>query len=75
MATGPLPKTGLLVIYRIVPIKGASPNKAAPYGLRKAQTDKNEQNCPKILNNCPIFNLMPPLKGSAFIMMVGNDEE
>ncbi len=51
-------------MYRIVPIKGASPNKGAPYGLGKAQTDKNYQNCPKIINNCPIFNPKPPLESS-----------
>ncbi len=52
------------LLYRIVPIKGASPYKGAPYGLRKAQTDKNFQNCPKIIDNCPIFNLKPPLESS-----------
>ncbi len=31
---------------------------------RKAKTDENEQNCPKILNNFPIFNLKPPLECS-----------
>ena len=40
------------------------PNKGAPYGLGKAKTDKNDQNCCKILNNCPIFNPKPPLESS-----------
>ena len=30
-------------MYHIIPIKGASPNKGAPYGLRKVQTDKNAE--------------------------------
>ncbi len=50
--------------YRIVPNSRALPNKGAPYGLRKAKTDENEQNCPKILNNRPIFNPKPPLESS-----------
>ncbi len=53
-----------IIASRIVPIKGASPNKGAPYGLRKAPTHKNDQNCPKILNNCPILNPKPPLESS-----------
>ncbi len=32
--------------------------------MRKAKTDENEQNCPKILDNCPIFNPKPPLESS-----------
>ena len=50
--------------YRIVPNSRALPNKGALYGLRKAKTDENEQNCPKILNNCPIFNPKPLLESS-----------
>ena len=38
------------LLYHIVP------NSRAPYGLRKAKTDKNDQNCLKILNNCLVFN-------------------
>ena len=53
-----------LQTYRIVPVKGASPHKGALYGLRKVQTDKSYHNCPKILNNCPIFNPKPPLESS-----------
>ncbi len=41
----------MLIDYRIVPNSHTLPNKGSPYGLRKAKTDVNEQNCPKILNN------------------------
>ncbi len=46
--------TPIAIVYLIVPNNSALPNKDAPYGLRKAQTDENGQNCPKVLNNCPI---------------------
>ncbi len=54
-------------VYRIVPNCRALPNKDAPCGLRKAKTDENEQNCPKILNNCPIFNPKPLLESCHLI--------
>ena len=30
-------------MYHIIPIKGASPNKGAPYDLRKVQDDKTAE--------------------------------
>ncbi len=51
-------------IYRILPIKGASPNKGARYGLKGAVLIRNHQNWCSSLNNCPIFNPKPPLESS-----------
>ena len=50
--------------YRILPIKGASPNKGAPHSLGEARCIINVQNTHSFLNNCPIFNLKPPLESS-----------
>ncbi len=51
-------------VYRILPIKGASPNKGAPYSLRETNTAIYHQNWRSFLNNCPIFNPKPPLESS-----------
>ncbi len=33
-----------------------------PYDMRTAQTQERDQNCSRILNNCPIFNPKPALE-------------
>ncbi len=50
--------------YRILPIKGASPNKGAPHSLGEAKAIINVQNAHSFLNNCPIFNPKTPLESS-----------
>ncbi len=50
--------------YRILPIKGASPNKGTPCSLGKAKSIINFKNTHSFFNNCPIFNLKPPLESS-----------
>ena len=54
----------LTIDYRILPIKGALPNKGAPHSLDEANSIINVQNTPSFLNNCPIFNPKPPLESS-----------
>ena len=46
--------------YRILPIKGALPNKGAPHSLKEANFTILIQNTCSFLNNCPIFNPKPP---------------
>ncbi len=54
---------GVLILkYRILPIKGASPNKGAPHSLGEAKSTINVQNTHRFLNNCPIFNPKTPLE-------------
>ena len=48
--------------YRILPIKGALPNKGAPHSLEEANSTINVQNTCSFLHNCPIFNPKPPLE-------------
>ncbi len=50
--------------YRILPIKGALPNKGAPYSLEEGSSIMNVQNTRIFLNNCLIFNPKPPLESS-----------
>ena len=50
--------------YRILPIKGASPNKGALHSLEEAKSIISVQNRHSFLNNCPIFNPKPPLESS-----------
>ena len=50
------------MLYRIAPIKGATPNKGTPYGLRRAQAVRKDQNRHSSLKNCPIFDPKPPLE-------------
>ena len=45
-----------------MPIKGAPPNKGAPYGLGATTAGQSNQNRPSFLNNWSIFNLKPPLE-------------
>ncbi len=52
------------VVYRILPIKGASPNKGAPHSLGKANFIINFKNTHSFFNNCPIFNPKPPFESS-----------
>ncbi len=47
-----------------MPIKGAPPNKGAPYGFRTHYTLNSDQNRLNFLNNWPIFNSKPPLESS-----------
>ena len=49
-------------IYRNMPIKGAPPNKGAPYGLGALYTVHGDQNRLNFLNIWPIFNPKPPLE-------------
>ncbi len=55
---------GTISLYRILPIKGASPNKGAPHSLKEANSIINVQIARSFLNNCPIFNPKPPLESS-----------
>ncbi len=55
---------GGLTKYRILPIKGASPNKGAPHSLGEAKSIINVQNTHSFLNNCPILNPKPLLESS-----------
>ncbi len=48
--------------YRNLPIKGASPNKGAPYSLEGPSLFIIDQNQHNFFNNCPIFNPKPPLE-------------
>ena len=47
-----------------MPIKGAAPNKGAPYGLGALYTVHSDQNRLNFLNIWPIFNPKPPLESS-----------
>ena len=47
-----------------MPIKGAPPNKGAPYGFRTHYTLHSDQNRLNFLNNRPIFIPKPPLESS-----------
>ncbi len=58
------PNTFKVYSYRILPIKGALPNKGAPYSLGEANSIIKVQNTCSFLNNCPIFNPKPPLESS-----------
>ncbi len=50
------------MVYRNLPIKGASPNKGAPYSLEGPSLIITDQNQHSFFNNCPIFNPKPPLE-------------
>ncbi len=49
-------------VYRNLPIKGASPNKGAPYSLEEPSPILADQNQHSFFNNCPIFNPKPPFE-------------
>ncbi len=49
-------------LYRNLPIKGASPNKGAPYSLEEPSPILAYQNQHSFFNNCPIFNPKPPFE-------------
>ncbi len=51
----------LYTIYRNMPIKGASSNKGTPC-LEEPNAIMSGQNWQCFFNNCPIFNLKPPLE-------------
>ncbi len=50
--------------HRDMPIKGAPPNKGAPYGFRAHYTLHSDRNRLNFLNNWPIFIPKPPLERS-----------
>ena len=52
----------LLQGYRNLPIKGASPNKGAPYSLEGPSLIITDQNYYSFINNCSIFNPKLPLE-------------
>ncbi len=67
--TSPLPpqlfsNSQVIMNYRILPIKGASPNKGAPYSLEQVNTVRTDQNWHSFLNNCLIFKSKPALESS-----------